>query len=107
MGFVKGIVLLLLAYVTVLCAMELDGKNKAEAKGVILLDSMTYPILLQAITRKTNVMIGIFDKKQTAKDSKSLETIARNNYLNFVLDVSRDAKNDVKNLIFAQIIVNG
>lgn len=86
---------------------SVSGKDKLEAPGVLLLDSITYSIV-EELRPETRVMIGIFDKKKTAvTDPLMLETQARANFLEFAQVYSRDPSSQIDHLLFAQIIVNG
>lgn len=81
--------------------------EKNEARGVLLLDSMTFPLLTSLLVPQSKMMIGLFDKRQVSRDPNLLEASIRRTYLNFVLDAHRTPEVDVTDLIFAQIIVNG
>ena len=87
---------------------EVTGKNKAEAKGVLLMDSSTFPVLMEELRPETRMLVGIFDKKQTVmSEPLTLENEARFNFLNFVTAYRRDESADLSHLLFGQIIVNG
>jgi hypothetical protein len=82
--------------------------SQTDAKGVLLLDSISYPIIMDELNPETRILIGIFSKKQTLlEEPLSLEGEVRNNYLNFVSAYAKDEGTDLSHLMFAQIIVNG
>jgi hypothetical protein len=87
---------------------QVAGRNKAEAKGMLLLDSISYSLVVDELKPETRVIIGIFDQQYTvAEDPLPEQTTVRFNYINFALAYSRDETVDISHLLFAQIIVNG
>ncbi len=94
------------------------GKSALEGKGVLLLDPITYPVVVSHLSPELNVFIGIFDKRdsiatrpadQIPEDkSESVPVEVRKRFLNFAVDLSRDEKAEgTDNILFAQIMVNG
>lgn len=87
---------------------EVSGKDKSEVAGVLLLDSSTFPVLVQNLGPQSRMLVGIFDKRQTVvQDPPTLEGDVRHKFINFAQAYGRDETADVSNLLFAQIIVNG
>lgn len=87
---------------------EVVGKSKAETKGVLLMDSVTFPVLMDELSPRTRLLVGMFDKRHTVvSDPPTLEGDARANFLNFAQAYSRDESTQLNHLLFGQIIVNG
>lgn len=87
---------------------EVLGKNKAESKGVLLMDSVTFPVLMDELSAQTRLLVGIFDKRDTVvSDPPTLEAEARFSFLNFAQAYNRDESTDLAHLLFGQVIVNG
>lgn len=77
---------------------SLKGKSPDEAPGVVLLDSITFDKVVPSCT--SNVMILFLDKRQIGQPTTDG---SRDNFL----EVSRDKDVDDKDLLFAQVMVNG
>jgi len=90
--------ILVLSVVWLQAANSLKGKSPDEAPGVVLLDSITFPKVVPSCT--ANVMVLFLDKRQIGQPTTDG---SRDNFLS----VSRDKDVDDKDLLFAQVMVNG
>lgn len=85
-----------------ICGAQKGGKSSDEAKGVLLVDSITLPKL---IPLHIDLMVLVVQKKQIG--DYGTDSI-RADYFNFANFVQLKAKGDeVKPILFAQMIVNG
>jgi hypothetical protein len=87
------------------------GRSDAEGKGVVLLDAFTFDRVIDHL-KGVRIMVGFFDKKDSRrradpKEQFSSESRNRENYLGFALHAIKDLEADARDLIFAQVIVNG
>jgi hypothetical protein len=82
------------------------GKDLAESRGMILLDAVTYDIVVDHL-EGCNIMVGFFNKRDLRKGTSSPEFTSRKAYLDFVIEAYSQPNVDLSNMIFAQVIVNG
>lgn len=82
------------------------GKDLAESRGMVLLDAITYDIVLDHL-EGCDIMVGFFSKRDLRKGSSSPEHSSRKAYLDFVVEAHSQTDVDLSNMIFAQVIVNG
>jgi hypothetical protein len=101
---VKYLLALLLPFVAL--AAE-KGKINYEAKGVVLLDSITFPEVMNNLVPSLGVMVGFFEKQSLRSGFETDATHARSRYLEFAVHARRSKEANLPNLLFSQVLVNG
>jgi hypothetical protein len=82
------------------------GKDLAESRGMILLDAITYNIVVDHL-EGCDIMVGFFNKRDLRKGTSSPEFTSRKAYLDFAIEAYSQPNVDLSHLVFAQVIVNG
>ena len=83
------------------------GKVQYEAKGVVLLDSITYPEVIYNLQPSSRVLVGFFEKQSLRIGFETEETNVRSRFLEFAIHARRTKDAVLPNLLFSQVLVNG